>query len=627
MTEPESTQSIPEAEARASAPETDASAKAPSPEPEPWTPERVTEWNAYYDLYVTLGVLLLAFVASANKITHSSIWPQLQAGRMIAEKTAPVVTDLFSYTAEGRRWVNIPWLFECEPCTAPPSGLGPRSDRPDRPGRLCDPGRAVRRRRARGAQRSGPGRDRPGRPGHPPPGAGALVGRRLRDGGAGRGLQPGRLDPRWDRDPGPGRARDLGPAPARPGIARAAPGTINLGRRGAAFALVPLFLLWANLDDSFVVGLIVLAAAVAGLGLTRSRCGDAEALSWPAGLAVWTACAVACLVNPSFYRVYPAALEPIAQLFRPSAGVPTYDQLSYFGKAIWGDELGKGLGGHLVAYYLLFVGLGLGSFVLNRRHFSPSRFLMFAVAAVLWGALIRFSAAFAVVFAATVTLNGQEWYHDRFGTRGRLGRGWEVWSIGGRAVTIILVFTLMRQDPDGLGPVVRRGHLRLRLQPRRLRVRGGRLPEVGADPGPGPEHDHAPGRLADLAGLARAEDLLRQPPAPVPARGPAPVAGDPPRPQGRRGRELEAAPREVSDQRRHDPGGRCREHVPEADAESELDPVLRRRRHRHVRPRRRPGRRPRLLQGEPARPRGAGLSTLEAGAPDRAPPLADQLDG
>ncbi|MBV8076925.1 MAG: hypothetical protein JO284_11030, partial [Planctomycetaceae bacterium] len=80
MTEPESSQSIPEAEARASDPEMGASAEAPAPEPEPWTPERVAEWNAYYDLYVTLGVLLLAFVASANKITHSSIWPQLQVG-------------------------------------------------------------------------------------------------------------------------------------------------------------------------------------------------------------------------------------------------------------------------------------------------------------------------------------------------------------------------------------------------------------------------------------------------------------------------------------------------------------------------------------------------------------------
>src|SRR3954452_19649074 len=81
-------------------------------EVEAWTPERVTYWNAYYDLYVMLGVLLLAFIASSNRITHSSIWNQLQVGRMIAAGSAPVTTDLFSYTEAGRPWVNIPWLFD-----------------------------------------------------------------------------------------------------------------------------------------------------------------------------------------------------------------------------------------------------------------------------------------------------------------------------------------------------------------------------------------------------------------------------------------------------------------------------------------------------------------------------------
>ncbi|MBV8269492.1 MAG: hypothetical protein JO252_24480 [Planctomycetaceae bacterium] len=450
MTEPESTQSIPEAEARASAPEMGASAEAPAPEPEPWTPERVAEWNAYYDLYVTLGVLLLAFVASANKITHSSIWPQLQVGRMIVEKAAPVVTDPFSYTAEGRRWVNIPWLFEASHAMlhraasdlAPTDPTDPAASatRADQFGAgvlvaLNALARVATVLVVLGIRRRGPGLW------WAAVCATVALGAVFSPVGwiSGGIATPARVEPEtWGQ---------LLLALELVALHR----TINLGRRGAALALIPLFLLWANLDDSFVAGLIVLAAAVAGLGLTRSRCDDAGAPSLPAGLAVWTACAVACLANPSSYRVYPAALEPIAQLFRPSAGAPTYDQLSYFGKSIWGDELGKGLGGYLVAYYLLFVGLGVGSFALNRRHFSPSRFLMFAAAAVLWGALIRFNAAFAVVFAATVTLNGQEWYHDRFGTRGRLGRGWALWSIGGRAVTIILVFTLSATILTGWG--------------------------------------------------------------------------------------------------------------------------------------------------------------------------------
>ena len=35
---------------RLAAPETEA-----EPPPEPWTPERVSEWNAYYDFYVKLA--------------------------------------------------------------------------------------------------------------------------------------------------------------------------------------------------------------------------------------------------------------------------------------------------------------------------------------------------------------------------------------------------------------------------------------------------------------------------------------------------------------------------------------------------------------------------------------------
>src|SRR4051794_449953 len=110
MTAPES--SDPTQATHTSATTTDEPAEPPPPEPEPWTPARVVEWNAYYDIYVVLGVLLLAFIASANRISHSSIWWQLQAGRLMSARGGPLTTDPFSYTEGGRRWVNVPWLFE-----------------------------------------------------------------------------------------------------------------------------------------------------------------------------------------------------------------------------------------------------------------------------------------------------------------------------------------------------------------------------------------------------------------------------------------------------------------------------------------------------------------------------------
>ena len=72
-----------------------------APPPEPWTPERAKEWNAYYDVYVMLGVLLLVFIASSNKITGSAVWSRLQVGRVIAATGAPV-TDRKSTRLNSR---------------------------------------------------------------------------------------------------------------------------------------------------------------------------------------------------------------------------------------------------------------------------------------------------------------------------------------------------------------------------------------------------------------------------------------------------------------------------------------------------------------------------------------------
>jgi hypothetical protein len=86
----------------------------PTPEvkaPEPWTASKVLEWNAYYDIYVALGVLLLAFLASANQLTTSATWTQLQAGRELSHKFEPTA-DPFSFSQTGQRWVHTSWLSD-----------------------------------------------------------------------------------------------------------------------------------------------------------------------------------------------------------------------------------------------------------------------------------------------------------------------------------------------------------------------------------------------------------------------------------------------------------------------------------------------------------------------------------
>ncbi len=455
MTEPESHELHPESSS-VSTPVgelPDESAEHAEPAPEPWTAERVAEWNSYYDIYVVLGVLLLAFVASANKLSHSSIWTQLKLGEIIAANARPVTTDLFSYTEANRSWVNIPWLFEW--------------------------GYSVLYKAAAGLVPVDPADPTASAPRGEQLGMGALVALTALI----RVLTV--LVILKIRRPGPGlwwsavcAVIALGSIYSPLGVllggvggpAKVDPETwgqlflaiellllhrsMNLGLGNWLWGLIPLFLLWANVDESFLIGLFVLAATVVGLFFTKRE--GSEGVSPVRAVGVLVASALVCLANPSLFRIFPAALEPILQLFRPEAGTLTVDQLSYFGKGLRETEQGqtRALWTYLVFYYFLAVGLGIGSFLINRRRFSLARFLPFVLVAVLWGALLRYNTMYALVLAAVLALNGQEWYHDTFGTKGKLGRGWAVWSTGGRFVTILLVFAFVAQCLTGYGRTV-----------------------------------------------------------------------------------------------------------------------------------------------------------------------------
>jgi len=235
--------------------------------PSPGRPARVVEWNAYYDLYVAIGVLLLAFVASANEITYSPLWTWLQAGREMATKGSPLLTDTFSYTEKGARWVNIPWLFQWSHALVHDGVMNATPGQSGRSGRHAGEARAVRRRGAGRADRSGADVDRVDSPLHSSPGPGlwwSSVAAAPRPGGIRR---PGGAFAGRNRRRSAGRTRDLGTLFLALELYiwhRA----VERSRPGAAWALVPLFLLWANIAESFLIGFLVLAAGV--LGLTRS---------------------------------------------------------------------------------------------------------------------------------------------------------------------------------------------------------------------------------------------------------------------------------------------------------------------------------------------------------------------
>ena len=449
MTESKKTETLPKSDVAPDPLETaggDDSEEPEEPAPEPWTPERVLEWNAYYDIYVMLAVLLLAFLVSANRIGHSSIFPQLQLGNVMAAKSAPVTTDPFSYTEEGKAWVNIPWLFEwshaglfaagADLSPTDPNDLPATAAKAEQVGAgllitLNALARVITALLLLGIRHKGIGKWW----------SAVCVTMAIGIVVSPAGLMLGGI---------------AGPAIVSPetwGLLLLSIELVLLframehGSKVAAISLIPLFLLWANFDDSFLVGLLILAAVTLGrLQASRSRSAAGQNFPLPLALGVLLASALVCLVNPSFYRIYPASLSWLFSFFGPGTGARTIDQFSYFGNGIRematkeSGELGARVWKLLLTYYIVFVGIGFLSFWLNRRRFNHSRFLAYIVSAVLWAVMIRFAPEFALVFAATLALNGQEWYRDVVGQEGHIGVGWSLWSVGGRMVTISALF-------------------------------------------------------------------------------------------------------------------------------------------------------------------------------------------
>ncbi len=443
----------------------------PEPEPEPMTPGRVTQWNAYYDVYVKWAALIFVFMVACNYVTDSHVWLHLKTGQLIAKQLSPVTTDPFSYTEAGQPWFNIPWLFQW--CHAflydTVYGLVP-VDRSDPTANVAKAEQIA---------------------------IGTLVGFDAFV----RFLTAWLLLKYRHRGPGlwwsavcmtltlgviyhPIVGILMGGIAGPSFVSPAAWGNFLLalelwilfrayfqGKGFGLWLLVPIFLLWANVDESFLYGLVALAASAVGYLLDRGRVasllerpgdtGDAQTEveeQKPSGikpvghaipLLVAGLCLVVCLANPSTWHAYEVAASPFFHVFQSSGKITTVDQLSFFS-----SELQKQLGDDwylLVAYYLGTVSVGLGSFLLNIRRFSWTRFLTFAVMAGLWGALMHASAAFALVLAWVMAPNGQEWYQDRFGTVGRMGARWTIWSTGGRMVTLAIIFLMMSKDITGWG--------------------------------------------------------------------------------------------------------------------------------------------------------------------------------
>ncbi len=481
MTEPKAEHAVPENDKSPAG--ADAQAAPPASEeetpPEPWTPERVTEWNSYYDLYVMLAALLLVFITSCNFITDSHFWLHLKSGELIAQQSGPVTADPFSYTEAGKPWVNISWLFDWS--------------------------QAALHRVVEGLVPVNPA----------DPTANRSTAEQLGVGSLGALAAILRLATAWIllriRHRGPGLWWSAVCVTLALGVAVhpyfgftlggiAGPGAVSpatwgllfltievyalhratgMGRTLGLWLLVPMFALWANVDDTFLTGLLVLLAAGVGRVIDGKKAlafpepsldpeaqppaalspASAGAIFLAAGLS-----ALASLANPFTYRAYLAAIDPYLGFFRPAGSITTMDHISFFSPQIR-KLIDPDIAYLLPAFYLVVTAIGLASFLLNSRRFAWSRFLPYALIAVVWGVLMRTAAPFAVLFAATLALNGQEWYLDRFGARGKLGAAWSLWSTGGRLATLTFLFAMVAMDITGWGNVLPEIQFGLGYQP------------------------------------------------------------------------------------------------------------------------------------------------------------------
>ena len=377
------------------------------PPPEPWTPERVSEWNAYYDVYVKLAALLLVFMVSCNYVSDPQFWLHLKTGQLIAEQRSPIKTDVFSYTENGRPWIDIHWLFQWANAAiyklvielVPVNPADPTANRASAEqiavGSLLVVSALMRLATAwllLKIRRPGPGLwwsaivvtlclGAVFNPMH-----GLIMG----------GLAGVATVIAANLGTDAFRIRDVPPLSGV--FPWAAAGTLALGPDLRALGEYrPVFLhraCWCSPRRASAA--CSTARPIRPRSAPPEKSGKEPAIrpatrdpnqDRPPAASVFVilaVCALACLVNPFTYQAYVDALFPYLQLFQPPTKITTFDLLSFFGPWVRKQCRARLV---LASGFLSSPSCSSGSasFFLNIRRFSWARFLPFAVMSVIWG--------------------------------------------------------------------------------------------------------------------------------------------------------------------------------------------------------------------------------------------------
>jgi hypothetical protein len=214
--------------------------------------------------------------------------------------------------------------------------------------------------------------------------------------------------------------------------------------------LVPLFVLWVNMDSWFLLGPITVALYLLGQSLqqllapVRTGADAPEPRQLRVLAMVLVAGTAACLLNPHHYHAF--ALPAVLPL---TASADVLEREELFRQLFYGlfqDDYWQSRAAWTPASLALWplLVLGLASFACTLftgwRWWRITLWLAFLLLGVYQVRALPF---FAVVAAAITALNWQDVLASRFGTGPRLDPLWKAWSLGGRLLTLLLVVAVL----------------------------------------------------------------------------------------------------------------------------------------------------------------------------------------
>lgn len=390
------------------------------PEYEPLTPELVEEEAIRGDFVLKWAVILLAVLLGSTVISESVTLVHVKTGQYLASHgLLPPANDVFSASASDHRWINLSWLFDL--LAAATYGLGKFMG--------LSALKAVLVGLAFGfvAHTSKPGES-------------------TWWGSICIALAVLACQPRFTAQPDVMTL--LGIALCLWMLHKA----IWSSNPKLFWMLIPVCAIWSNLDSRAWWGPYILTLFGLGelLGSFVGRSIVADAVQrktlWLAVVGSW----IGLLINPFLWQSWLAPFSQFGTLYpvlsqiysgRSFLYLESFSLLSVQGfKPDTWIALNRDPVVFATGYFLVLV--TTVTLILNHRRVSFGHVLMFfgAIVPVLFA--VHSFAAMAVVMCILATINGQVWYSAKFPRVYSIEIGPLLFSRGGRAVTVLGLFTL-----------------------------------------------------------------------------------------------------------------------------------------------------------------------------------------